>query len=51
LDNSDYFINTGWITNNTAGSSGGGVYTNGPHTNSYFYFVRVINNTPNNFNN
>jgi hypothetical protein len=36
---SDYFTNTGWITNNTANNtpgSGGGVYTNGSHANSYF---------------
>jgi hypothetical protein len=45
---SDYFTNTGWITNNTAISTGGGVYTNGSHPNSYF--GRVINNIPNNFN-
>ena len=45
---SDYFTNTGWITNNTAGSSGGGVYTNTSHPNSYF--CHVVNNTPNNFN-
>jgi len=48
---SDYFTNTGWITNNTAVSTGGGVYTNVPHPNSYFGVGRVINNTPNNFNN
>jgi hypothetical protein len=48
LNNSDYFTNTGWITNNTASSNGGGVYTNVSHPNSYF--TNVIDNTPNNFN-
>jgi len=48
LYSSDYFTNTGWITNNAAVSSGGGVYTNVSHPNSYFGYV--INNTPNNFN-
>jgi hypothetical protein len=45
LTNSDYFTNTGWITNNTAGSDGGGVYTNGSHPNSYF--GNVSGNSPN----
>jgi parallel beta-helix repeat protein len=48
LDNSDYFTNTGWITNNTVINtnygSGGGVYTNGSHANSYF--GNVSNNIP-----
>ncbi|MGC8766941.1 MAG: hypothetical protein ACP5QP_04505 [Brevinematia bacterium] len=45
---SDYFTNTGWITNNTDGITGGGVYTNGSHANSSF--GNVTNDTPNNFN-
>jgi hypothetical protein len=45
---SDYFTNTGWITNNTA-TNGGGVYRIGLYSNSYF--GNVTNNIPNNFNN
>jgi len=46
LTNSDYFTNTGWITNNYADSSGGGVYRVGSYANSYF--GNVINNIPDN---
>jgi hypothetical protein len=45
LDSSDYFTNTGWITNNTASSSGGGVYKLGSYDNSYF--GNVSGNSPN----
>jgi hypothetical protein len=44
LDNSDYFTNTGWITNNNA-YSGGGVYRIGSYDNSYF--GNVSDNYPN----
>jgi parallel beta-helix repeat protein len=50
LDNSDYFTNDGWITNNNATIRGGGVYTNNPHPHSYFGDGTVINNSPDNFN-
>jgi len=50
LRNSDYFTNIGWITNNHANTTGGGVYTNTSHPNSYLGVGRVINNIPNNFN-
>jgi parallel beta-helix repeat protein len=50
LDNSDYFTNDGWITNNNATIRGGGVYTNNPHLHSYFGDGTVINNSPDNFN-
>ena len=50
LDNSDYFTNDGWITNNNATVKGGGVYTNNPHPHSYFGDGRVISNSPDNFN-
>jgi parallel beta-helix repeat protein len=50
LDNSDYFTNDGWITNNNATIKGGGVYTNNPHPHSYFGDGTVINNSPDNFN-
>jgi hypothetical protein len=37
LYNSDYFTNTGWITNNAAIiGTGGGVYKFGSYDNSYF---------------
>jgi hypothetical protein len=45
LDNSDYFANTGWITNNKASSSGGDVYKVGSYYNSSF--GNVSGNTPN----
>jgi hypothetical protein len=49
---SDYFTNTGWITNNTAISNGGGVYTNVPHPNSYFGNVtnNFVGSVESNFN-
>jgi len=50
LDNSDYFTNDGWITNNNATIKGGGVYTNNSHPHSYFGDGTVINNSPDNFN-
>jgi hypothetical protein len=43
LWSSDYFTNTGWITNNNAGISGGGVYKFGSY---YSYFGNVSNNFP-----
>jgi protease II len=49
LNVSDYFTNTGWITNNTvtsSGGSGGGVYKFGSYANSYF--GNVSGNSPDN---
>ena len=50
LENSDYFTNLGWITNNESylSPSGGGVFTNSLHENSYF--GNVTNNYPTDFN-